>query len=65
MKHEQEFEDSEDEREYKDQQKALFTTEFCQSEQFDSKDSTLVILQGGLSQAVARIMFEDSWKEVA
>ena len=29
MKHEQEFEDSEDEREYKDQQKALFTTEFC------------------------------------
>lgn len=55
------FEDSEDEREFKEQQKDHFTVEYKLEEGQVPEKRRLIVLSGGLSQAVARILFEDSW----
>ena len=60
---EQQFVDSDDEREYKESQKNTSTTEFTFTTE-TLLPGLLVVLQGGLSQATAKIVHEDSWKQI-
>ena len=60
---EQQFIDSDDEREFKESLKNQSTTEFTFSSQ-GLAPGLLVVLQGGLSQATVRILHEDSWQQV-
>ena len=61
---EQHFEDSDDEREYKESQKHQSQTTFTLKTDKVLASGLLVVLQGGLSQTTTKIIKEESWELV-
>ena len=62
-KMEPEFEDSEDEREYKEQQKNWSNTSFTLSAS-GVETGVLVVLTGDVSKTMAKIVFEEGWESL-
>ena len=61
---EQHFEDSDDEREFKESQKHQSQTTFTFKTDKVLASGLLVVLQGGLSQTTTKIIKEESWELV-